>query len=100
MDDVFALGTVLDQPRGSLVDNEADPTAEVGRQTYFVILCLAFSFILVWIPEFFYAEDIYPAHFRANTMFKLGYQAYILGSVGIVYTLFRLSHQRELIQIP
>lgn len=58
----------------------------------FVIICLVFSFILVWIPEFFYAKDIYPAHFRANTMFKLGYQAYILGSLGISYTLYRLSH--------
>ncbi len=69
-----------------------------SRTDLFVILCLAFSFILVWIPEFFYAKDIYPAHFRANTMFKLGYQAYILGSVGIIYTLFRLSHFK--ISIP
>lgn len=60
----------------------------------FVIICLVFSFVLVWIPEFFYAKDIYPAHFRANTMFKLGYQAYILGSFGIAYTLYRLSHLR------
>jgi len=64
------------------------------RTDLFVILCLAFSFILVWIPEFFYAKDIYPAHFRANTMFKLGYQAYILGSIGIAYTLYRVSHLR------
>jgi len=63
-----------------------------SRTDLFVIICLAFSFVLVWIPEFFYAKDIYPAHFRANTMFKLGYQAYILGSFGIIYSLFRLSH--------
>jgi len=64
------------------------------RTDLFVILCLAFSFILVWIPEFFYAKDIYPQHFRANTMFKLGYQAYIIGSIGIAYTLYRISHLR------
>lgn len=65
-----------------------------SRTDLFVILCLVFGFVLVWIPEFFYAKDIYPAHFRANTIFKLGYQAYILGSLGIIYTLFRLSHLR------
>ena len=58
----------------------------------FVIIILAFSLVLVWIPEFIYAKDIYPAHFRANTLFKLGYQAYILSSFGIIYVLFRLSH--------
>ncbi|MGB3019742.1 MAG: DUF2298 domain-containing protein [Microgenomates group bacterium] len=63
-----------------------------SRTDLFMILSLAFSFVLVWIPEFFYAKDIYPAHFRANTMFKLGYQAFILGSIGISYTLFRVSH--------
>lgn len=64
----------------------------------FMLLCLAFGFVLVWIPEFFYAKDIYPAHFRANTMFKLGYQTFILGSLGISYTLFRVSHLRFTIQ--
>lgn len=63
-----------------------------SRTDLFVLICLAFSFVLVWIPEFIYAKDIYPAHFRANTLFKLGYQAYILSSFGIIYVLFRLSH--------
>ena len=41
------------------------------------------SFFLVLIPELIYAKDIYPDHPRANTMFKLTYQASIM--VGIVY---------------
>ncbi len=34
--------------------------------------------MLIIIPEFVYAKDIYPDHPRANTMFKLTYQACIL----------------------
>ncbi len=40
----------------------------------------------LWIfPEFFYFKDIYPAHFRSNTMFKLGYQAFIMCSIFSAY---------------
>ncbi len=38
------------------------------------ICCLG----LIIFPEFFYFKDIYPLHFRSNTMFKLGYQAFIM----------------------
>ncbi len=40
-----------------------------------------FSVFLIIFPEFLYFKDIYPAHFRSNTMFKLGYQAFILLSI-------------------
>ncbi|MFH0749704.1 MAG: DUF2298 domain-containing protein [Candidatus Gottesmanbacteria bacterium] len=40
-----------------------------------------FGIGLIIFPEFFYVKDIYPAHFRSNTMFKLGYQAFIMWSV-------------------
>ncbi|MDD2822494.1 MAG: DUF2298 domain-containing protein [Candidatus Daviesbacteria bacterium] len=45
------------------------------------ILAITFSvtaFILILIPEFLYVKDIYPAHYRANTVFKFGYQAFII----------------------
>jgi len=45
---------------------------------------------LVIIPELIYVVDIYPTHPRANTMFKLGYQAFILFGLGIGYTLVRM----------
>jgi uncharacterized membrane protein len=47
------------------------------------ILIIFFLYSLgLWIfPEFFYFKDIYPMHFRSNTMFKLGYQAFMLCSV-------------------
>jgi YYY domain-containing protein len=51
----------------------------------FVVYCLG----LLIFPEFFYFKDIYPAHFRSNTMFKLGYQAFIMLSIVSGYTIIR-----------
>ncbi len=56
---------------------------------FFVIF--GFGTFLIIIPEFFYIKDIYPDHFRANTMFKLGYQAFIMMSVGSAYSLYAIS---------
>ena len=56
-----------------------------------VLALFGISFFFLFIPEFFYAKDIYPQHFRANTMFKLGYQAFIMLSIGSAYALFWLS---------
>lgn len=50
-----------------------------------------FGTMLLIIPEFFYIKDIYPTHFRANTMFKLGYQAYIMMSLSIPYVVWRIN---------
>lgn len=36
------------------------------------------AILLIIIPEFIYAKDIYPDHPRANTMFKLTYQASVM----------------------
>ncbi len=46
-----------------------------------LIIFFAFSILLIIFPEFFYFKDIYPQHFRSNTMFKLGYQAFIMLSI-------------------
>jgi len=47
----------------------------------FTLILFFFSSLLILAPEFIYAKDIYPAHYRANTMFKLGYQAFIMLSL-------------------
>lgn len=52
-----------------------------------LVVFFFFSILLLIFPEFFYFKDIYPAHFRSNTMFKLGYQAFILFSVLSGYTI-------------
>jgi len=44
---------------------------------------------LIIFPEFFYFRDIYPMHFRSNTMFKLGYQVFILMTFVTVYALIK-----------
>lgn len=56
----------------------------------FLLLITVLSIGLLWVPEFAYIKDIYPAHFRANTMFKLGYQAYMMLSLVVGYTITKL----------
>lgn len=53
----------------------------------FILLLIGVSFLLILIPEFIYVKDIYPAHYRANTMFKLVYQAFIMLSLVSAYTI-------------
>ncbi len=57
----------------------------------FILLLIILSTILIILPEFIYFKDIYPSHYRANTMFKLGYQAFILLSIVSSYIFFRLK---------
>lgn len=56
----------------------------------FVLLLIIISTVLILIPEFFYVKDIYPAHYRANTMFKLVFQAFIMLSLASGYIMIRL----------
>ncbi|NTU46225.1 hypothetical protein HGA88_01220 [Candidatus Roizmanbacteria bacterium] len=67
------------------------------------IILYLYGLFLVIVPEFFYIKDIYPLHFRANTMFKLGYQSFIMSGIASGYTLYRLkffSHRfRRVLQI-
>jgi YYY domain-containing protein len=56
------------------------------RVQIFVLTIFAFSTLLIIAPEFVYAKDIYPSHFRANTMFKLGYQAFMMLSIASAFT--------------
>ena len=51
----------------------------------FVILLIILGTFLIIIPEFFYIKDIYPAHYRANTMFKLVFQSFIMLSIATGY---------------
>lgn len=55
----------------------------------FVILLIITSTILIIIPEFLYMKDIYPDHYRANTMFKLVFQSFIMLSIASGYIILR-----------
>jgi len=46
--------------------------------------------MLIVIPEFVFARDIYPNHPRANTMFKLTYQAFIMMGILLGTTMGKL----------
>ncbi|MBI4089372.1 MAG: hypothetical protein HY424_01535, partial [Candidatus Levybacteria bacterium] len=56
----------------------------------FVLILIILSTLLIILPEIIYVKDIYPAHYRANTMFKLVYQAFILLSISSGYIIVRL----------
>lgn len=61
------------------------------RTDHFMLIIFTIGTALLIIPEYFYIKDIYPAHFRANTMFKLGYQAFIMMGIASTYTFFRIK---------
>ena len=63
----------------------------------FVLILFSFGIFLTVIPEFFYMKDIYPGHFRANTMFKLGYQAFSLMGIASIITFYLLKNIRKTI---
>lgn len=63
----------------------------------FFIIIFGFGIFLTLIPEFFYIKDIYPQHFRANTMFKLGYQAFMMMGIAAGITFFRVKQKTILI---
>lgn len=60
------------------------------RSDYFVLILIFVSSLLILIPEFIYAKDIYPAHYRANTMFKLAFQAFMMLSICSAYIFVRV----------
>ncbi|MCL5113581.1 MAG: DUF2298 domain-containing protein [Patescibacteria group bacterium] len=57
---------------------------------FFIFCLIILSTLLIFIPEFIYAKDIYPTYFRANTMFKLVYQSFIMLSISSGYIIVRL----------
>ncbi|MDO8429564.1 MAG: DUF2298 domain-containing protein [Candidatus Daviesbacteria bacterium] len=65
-------------------------TEPKNRTDLFVTITAIFSFLLILIPEMVYVKDIYPAHYRANTVFKFGYQAFMILGVSSAYMLVRI----------
>ena len=51
----------------------------IQKNDLFIVALLISSWTLIVIPEIIYVKDIYIAsHYRANTMFKLTYQAFVM----------------------
>jgi len=81
--------------RGSAL-SKADSRLRGNDKRHELLLAIFFIFsvLLLIFPEFFYFKDIYPMHFRSNTMFKLGYQAFIMLSIVSGYTIVKLFRNK------
>lgn len=90
---VFLFGKKIKQIFSSKLSNAfhrlADSTG-LSSDRYTLILFFV-SILLVIVPEIIYVKDIYiPSYHRANTMFKLTYQSFIMFSVCIGYVFIRV----------
>lgn len=72
---------------------------EITQTEIILVVFFFFSLALLIFPEFFYFKDIYPAHFRSNTMFKLGYDAFILFSFLSAYAIVQMRSRQKLFYI-
>lgn len=85
---------------GGMIINILALVIEGKGEKKIIIRTLVFSAILlIAIPEFIYAKDIYPNHPRANTMFKLTYQAFILMGILLGTTLGKLLEKERAIKL-
>lgn len=61
------------------------------REDVFITAILIASWVLIALPEFIYVKDIYAeTHYRANTMFKLTYQAFVMFYLSTGYITIRV----------
>ena len=67
------------------------PNLKILKEDIFILILIFVSSILILLPEFLYVKDIYPAHYRANTMFKLVYQSFIMLSISSGYIIVRIA---------
>jgi len=71
-------------------------TAKKWHQTsdIFVLSLTLWATLLIFIPEIIYVKDIYiPEYHRANTMFKLVYQAFVMYALVAGYVLLRIKKE-------
>ena len=63
---------------------------KVKQSDLFVVALLITGWFLIVIPEIVYVKDIYiSSHHRANTMFKLTYQAFVMFYLSVGYIVYR-----------
>ena len=63
---------------------------QITSSDIFVAILIILSTILIIIPEVVYVKDIYSTYYRANTMFKLAYQSFIILSLSSGYIIVRI----------
>ena len=63
---------------------------KMSASDIFVLSLLVSSWALIFLPEIIYMKDIYAStHYRANTMFKLTYQAFVMSYLAGGYIIVR-----------
>ena len=63
---------------------------KITASDIFILALLTSSWVLIILPEIIYLKDIYAAtHYRANTMFKLTYQAFVMSYLSGGYIIVR-----------
>ena len=63
---------------------------------YFVLFLAITAIVLIILPEIVYVKDIYSAdYYRANTMFKFTFQAYLMLTVLTGYVVGRIAQAAE-----
>lgn len=70
-------------------------TKKVMSSDIFVLILVSLSTILIIIPEFVYVKDIYTTYFRANTMFKLVFEAFMMLQIASGYIIVRVLARTE-----
>ena len=75
---------------------------KLNSSDYLILIFILFGVVAIFIPEFIYFKDIYPGHYRANTVFKFGFQAFIVLSIASSYILTRIfiTSKWSTIKIP
>ncbi len=71
---------------------------KINQADLVILAWISIGWVLVVLPEIIYVKDIYIADYhRANTMFKLVYQSFILFSVTGGYIIWRVLSEKNMI---
>ena len=88
---LFVVSLLVEKLRGTEQKSLYHLLASIRLPDLFAVLMGLCAIGLVLIPELVYVRDIYEnGNARANTMFKLTYQAYIMFGMTMIYAIFRL----------
>ena len=87
---LFVVSLLVEKLRGAEQKSLYHLLASIRLPDLFAVLLGLCAIGLVLIPELVYVRDIYEnGNARANTMFKLTYQAYIMFGMTMIYAIFR-----------
>ena len=88
---LFVVSLLIEKLRGAEQKSLYHLLTSISLPDLFAVLMGLCAIGLVLIPELVYVRDIYEnGNARANTMFKLTYQAYIMFGMTMIYVIFRL----------